>query len=368
MFRVCLPGVFLLLCGSLAGVHGYAATFEQVAAEAEAARDAHDVPRAIELYRSAVALHPDWQAGWWFLGTLLYGSRQYADARNAIQHLADLNHNAGPAWGLLGLCESETGDYVDALRHVQKALTIDGERQSELEDVLRSREALLLTRNGQFDTAIERYVQFLRGGAPSEPLLAALGVAALRWPLLPAEVPAEQQKLIVRAGKAYLAMISADPQAAGKSLRELVEAFPSEPGVHYLYASWLIKSDQDLEIAELKRELSIAPGSAVANQMLAWTLLQHGDIESAFPYAEAAIRANAESPIAQAVWGRVLAETGHVKDAIHYLESSASVDPNNLETRIALASAYGRAGRYQDAMRERREALKLKEEAHGARN
>jgi tetratricopeptide (TPR) repeat protein len=368
MFRVCLPGVFLCLWISLPGLPARAATFEQLAADADAARNAHDVPRAIELYRSAVGLHPDWQPGWWFLGTLLYGSKQYADARDALQHLTDLNNNAGPAWGLLGLCESETGDYALALGHIQKALTIDGESQSQLEDVLRSREALLLTRNGQFDTAIDRYVQFFRGGAPSEPLLAALGLAALHWPMLPAEVPPERQELAVRAGRAYLAMISADPQAAGKSLRELVDAYPSQPGVHYLYASWLMKSDQDLEIAELKRELSIAPGSAAANQMLAWTLLQHGDIASAAPYAEAAIRANAESPIAQAVWGRVLAETGRVKDGIHYLESSAGMDPRNLETHIALASAYGQAGRYEEAMRERREALKLKEEAHGARN
>jgi predicted Zn-dependent protease len=299
---------------------------------------------------------------------LLYGSKQYADARDAILHLTGLNPGAGPAWGLLGLCESETGDYAAALEHIQKGLSLNAASQPGLGDALTSREAMLLTRNGQFVKAFDEYSQFIRAGAPSESLVTALGLAALHRPLLPSEIPAGQQDLIDQAGRASVAMISGSAQSAEASLRQLAAAFPSEPGVHYLYASWLIKTNEQLATDELNRELSIAPGNADAHQMLAWILLMHGNDASALLQAEKAVEAEPDSSVAQLVLGRALADTGHLQDGLKHIEKSASLDPHNLEILISLASAYGQAGLYKDAMDERREALRLKEAAHGERN
>src|SRR5881227_2283421 len=43
--------------------------FEQVSAQAAAAREGDRVEEAIGLYRRGVALRPDWTEGWWYLAT-----------------------------------------------------------------------------------------------------------------------------------------------------------------------------------------------------------------------------------------------------------------------------------------------------------
>jgi hypothetical protein len=48
-----------------------AATFEQLAAQANRAREADKIPQAIQLYKEALQLKPAWPDGWWYLGTLL---------------------------------------------------------------------------------------------------------------------------------------------------------------------------------------------------------------------------------------------------------------------------------------------------------
>jgi len=343
-----------------------AATFEELQKNAMSALAAHDTDHAIELYRSATDLRPDWQPGWWFLGMLLYSRGQYADSRGALQHLASLNDRSGEAWGLMGMCEAGLGQWTDALAHIQKGLALGAGSQPPLGDVLRSNEALLLTKTGKFDLALERYLQFLHAGAPSEDLVAGVGLAALRRPLLPSEIPAQDKDLVTLAGQAYLLNVSGKAQAAEPFFRDLLARYPAVPGVHYLFASWLMRKDEDAAIAELHRELEISPGNAGADELLAWILLMKTDYSSAFPYALAAERADPASPVAQYDLGRAFARSGRVQEGIRHLEVSASLDPNNLETEITLAHAYAMAGRYADAARLRREALSLKEAAHAA--
>src|SRR5579863_4259163 len=103
----------------------YAAdSFDELAQSAAAAMQAHDINRAIDLYRSGVALKPDWQPGWWFLGMLLYSRGDYRDSHDALERLTALNDQAGEAWGLMGMCESSLEQWADALTHIQKALAL----------------------------------------------------------------------------------------------------------------------------------------------------------------------------------------------------------------------------------------------------
>src|SRR5881275_1124665 len=96
---------------------------ENLAARAAAARDANQLPEAVRLYREAVSVNPKWQEGWWFLGTILYDTNQYAGCRDALRQLVALQSEAAPAWGILGLCEFQTRDYEESLQHIQRALS-----------------------------------------------------------------------------------------------------------------------------------------------------------------------------------------------------------------------------------------------------
>src|SRR5262249_22072358 len=61
--------------------------FYSIAKAATAARESGDTAAAIRSYKRSVELHPDWQEGWWYLGTLQYDADRYADAIPAFQNL-----------------------------------------------------------------------------------------------------------------------------------------------------------------------------------------------------------------------------------------------------------------------------------------
>jgi Tfp pilus assembly protein PilF len=63
--------------------------------------------------------------------------------------------------------------------------------------------------------------------------------------------------------------------------------------------------------------------------------------------------------IAHLVLGRAPLDTGDVKGGLDLLEKELRVDPDNLETHIALAKAYSKLGHKEDARRERLRCLEL---------
>ena len=75
-----------LLCSALSALvcapaaAWQSASFDDLAAQATAARRANRIPEAIDLYRQAVAARSSWLEGWWFLGTLSYAGYRYGDS------------------------------------------------------------------------------------------------------------------------------------------------------------------------------------------------------------------------------------------------------------------------------------------------
>jgi tetratricopeptide (TPR) repeat protein len=354
------PLVFFLTTVSVA--LSSAATFEELSARAAAARDANHLPEAVKLYRAALELNPRWQEGWWFLGTILYDTNEYAGCRDAMRHLVTLKADAAPALGILGLCEFQTRDYDQALTHIERSLSLGPPAGREMEKVLRYHEAILLTRAGDYDHAIQKYVWFL-GGTPSATLLTAIGVAALRTPLLPGDVPAADRDLYGAAGMAAHAQMSGDRAAAQRAMQALLERFPTAHHVHYLYACSLLAANPEEAIHEFQRELAITPASGGTLAMLAWALLNRGEPAAALPYAEKAVQSEPQYALARYALGRALVETGNVKRGIENLETAAKNDPANLETHLALAAAYPKVRRYDEARRERQKSLELTREA-----
>jgi tetratricopeptide (TPR) repeat protein len=350
------PIVFLIAVAAQS-----ASAFDDVAGRARAAREANDVPRAIELYRQALGLNPKWEEGWWYLGSMLYDTDQYTAGREALRRVVELDANAGPAWALLGLCEFETGEYKPALEHVERGLTA-GAATAQMEGVLRYHEAQLLTRNGEFDKALKAYAWFAQKRVQNPELILAVGLAALRWALLPKEAPSERRELYATAGKAAYAAMSGDFATAQAAVSELLERFPTAHYVHYLAGCFMLATKPDAAMAELRRELEITPNSGAANAMLAWVLLEQGEADDARPYAEAAAANDAALPLAQYVLGRYLLEQGKIEGSIEHLQLAENSDPANVETHMSLATAYSKAGRPLAAREERIKTLALLKE------
>ena len=60
------------------------ASFEDLARQATAAREQGKPGEAIQLYQQALQIHPDWEEGWWYVGTLLYDGNHFAEALPAL--------------------------------------------------------------------------------------------------------------------------------------------------------------------------------------------------------------------------------------------------------------------------------------------
>lgn len=351
------------VCGTLSVTH--AASFDDLAAQAAAARDANNIPQALELYRQAVEQRPAWLDGWWFLGLLAYDSGQFGDGQRAFTEFTRLEAKSAMAWAFLGLCEYETGEYDDALSHIERALGLGTGLHPDLDPVVRFHRALLLTRAGFFDRARPLFQPFVRRGIPAPALIAGLGLNALKRPLVPKEVPDADRDLVNAAGRTLYSWLAGDRDKTEAGLHALVGAYPAAPGVHYLYATYLLAERPDDVKPELERELAVNPRNADACALLSLLLVQAGDIAGALPLAKRAAEDGPSSAAAQYAYGVALKLSGDVSQAIPRLEAAEKMDPSKAEYHMTLAGAYSKAGRYQDALRERATSIKMARDASG---
>lgn len=327
--------------------------------QAAAARAQNDIPRAIELYSKTVEQNPKWADGWWYLGSLQYGIGSYPAARDALSHYLEITPNAAPALALRGLCEFETGDYSQSLTDIQHGISLGAANQGRNEQILRYHEALLLTRLGNYASALKRYTFFAKQGVSDPELLTAIGLAGLRMPLLPKDVPQDQRALVSGAGDAAYRFLAGDEPAGEKMFEDLLQKFPKARNLHFLYGYLLFANDPDAALAEFDQELQVAPSNADADVMSAWALLLRSRAPEALPHAQRAVDEEPALASAQLVLGRSLMETGDLTDAMEHLEKALQMEPDNLETHLALAKAYSKSGRNEDARRERLFCLQL---------
>jgi tetratricopeptide (TPR) repeat protein len=328
-------------------------------AQASAARMQNDVPRAIELYSQAVQRNPRWSDGWWFLGSLQYGAGAYTSARDALSHYLELLPDAGPAFALRGLCEFEMGEYPKSLADIQHGIALGAANQPRNEQILRYHQALLLTRLGNYAAALTAYSFFVKHGVSNPELLSAIGLAGLRMPLFPKDVGVEQQELVSAAGDAAYRFLAGDEASAAQAFQDLFRRFPQAPNTHFLYGYLLFSTNPNAALTEFQQELSIVPSNPDANVMTAWALLIRNAAAEALPYAQNAANQEPALPSAQLVLGRSLLETGDLKGGMDHLEKALQLEPDNLETHLALAKAYSKSGRSEEARRERILCLRL---------
>ena len=90
-------------------------------------------------------------------------------------------------------------------------------------------------------------------------------------------------------------------------------------------------------------------------------LVKRGEAAKAKPYAEEALRLDPQHFAVHLAMGQVWFETGDVPKAIASFERGAKLAPGSPQAHFLLARAYGRAGRAEDADRERAEFRRLEQ-------
>lgn len=349
----------LIFCAALmAQTHE---TFDSIVQRADAARDAHQVDKALELYQQALHLKPDWRQGWWAFGSLLYDANRYSEGEQAFLPLTKLDADKSPGWAMAGLCEFEIQHYQDAFVHLQKAQQIG--LPSSLYDVVEYHIDLILIRSGQFDRAIERISRIAARNMENPKLVVAMGIAGLRRAILPANVPAADQDLVVTLGRAMCDAAANRTKDATAEFDGIIAKNPDLPEIHYLDGLLLLESYPDKALAAFQQELRIHPRHARALISLASEYAKRDDFQTALPYAQKAADCEPSYFAAHAMLGKVLVEGGlDLQRGIKELEAAVALEPANPQSRLALASAYLKAGRKEDAAKERAEFLRLRTE------
>ena len=333
-------------------------SFDTLRRRADEARTGGRFEEAIELYGRAVRLRPGWVEGHWYLGTTYYEIEKYPDCRDAFHRVVRLQNKNGTAWAFKGLCEFRLKNYSVALSDLNKAQG-HGVGDANLIPVARYHRAILLTRFEHYEGALQAFDEFAREGNSSPMIVEAMGIAVLRLPFLPDELPAEKRDVVLLAGRANFLAASNMSEAAQKGFDELLGRYPDTPNVHYLYGVYLLRDRPEQALDEFNRELRVSPNHARAMLQLAQEALKRGELEAALRWATQAVRIAPRSFVGRRVFGQIKLELNDIGGAITELETAAKLEPDSPSVRYTLARAYQRAGRAADAKRERAEFLRL---------
>ncbi|HKQ89622.1 MAG TPA: tetratricopeptide repeat protein [Blastocatellia bacterium] len=345
------------------------ANFEQLKAEADAAREAGRFDDAIDLYRKAVAAKPNWVDGWWFLATLLYDRDRYTEAIPAFKRVTELQPRAGAPFVMLGLCEFKVGNYDNALGRIRQGRQIGVENNRDLDMAMRYHEGMLLLLKGDFETAQTLFGALSYENVNREDLIIAHGLAVLRLPMLPSQIPPgyRDREMIRRAGFAEHQSAQKNQGDARQEYERLAADYPKAPGVQYACGRYMLTQRNDEgAIAAFKKEIENSPNHALARLQIAYVHMRNKEVEAGLKFAQEAVDLHARLALGHYVLGRILFEMGENAKAVEELETARRLTPNEPRVHFTLSRAYARAGRKTEADQARETFVRLNKIAEDA--
>jgi tetratricopeptide (TPR) repeat protein len=334
-------------------------SFQMLSRQAEAARDARQLDKALALYQRALKLKPDWDEGLWNLGSIAYDLDRYAECSPVFRRLAALKPESAPAWTMAGLCEYRLRRYDATLESLSHAESLKFDEPPELAAAARLHLALVLTKSGSFERALTVLTELTRVQKKTPETTVAAGIAGLRQPWLPFEVPEASRELVYKLGDAMAAAMELDSREAIQKFEAVAAQYPQEPNVHFRYGAFLNIQDSDRGVDEIKKALELAPDHVPALVGLTVIYLKHEEIDTAVEYGERAVKASPGDFSTHVALGRALLAKENPDRAAAELETAVKLAPASPEARFSLASAYSRLGRKSDSARELAEFKRL---------
>ena len=355
-----------LLLFAAAWLHAQTSTkeqFEDLSRRAQAALDSRP-EEAIQLYKQALAIRPDWPEGWLYMGGALYQKGSYAEATDALRKGIGLAPVFANGWALLGLSESQLDDPEQALADIRKGEELGLGGNVPFESAVRVRAALLLIRSSAFDEALAQLQPLTKYPDNPPPVEEAMGLCALASPDDIARITPQRRAVVDLAGKAAWALASQHRDVAAAAYRQLLEQYPNEPGVHYADGLYLMETDVTAALAEFQKEVQNNPKHWPALLVVASIQIRQGAPEQAIESLHAAMKAVPTKYrwLCHMNLGRANLDADNVTAAISELEDAIRQKPSSATAHFVLAEAYRHAGRKADAEREKAEFEKTKVE------
>ena len=333
--------------------------FENLARTAGLERQQNHDAAAIAWYRKALQLKPDWPEGLWYLSTLLYENESFPEACQMLRRFLSQAPENGSGLALLGMAEFQTRDYDRALDHLQQSLVLGLSDNDKMLRAVSFTTAILLTRSEHFDESLNLLFSRVATGDPTPSLIEPLGLASLRMPLLPTEIPANRREMIRLAGEGALALEAQHFEEAEARFKELKAKYSNEPGVHFLVGTYLLGTHPDDGIAELKQEIEASPSHVSARLRLAAEFLKRQSFKQGISYAQQALQLAPDSGVAHMLLGEGMLANGESNAGVLEMEAARAHLPDSLQIHWDLVRAYTSAGRPVDAARERSEIERI---------
>jgi tetratricopeptide (TPR) repeat protein len=333
--------------------------FDKLLKAATEARQAERWTEAIDLYARLVKLKPDYVEGYWYQGTAYYSLDDFPQCRAAFRKVTTLAPKNGAAYAFLGLCEFGLKEYDRALPNLLRSRTLGVGDTGDLGGVARYHAAILMSRMEQYEQALETLGEFAAEGNDNPRVIEAIGIATLRMPFLPTELPGDRREMVLMAGRASYLMATRNTAIAEKAFEALATRYPETPNVHYAYGVFLLMEKGQQAIEQFNRELELQPEHPSSLMQIAFEYLKQGEAKTALTYAQRAVAAAPKEFPAHKALGQAMLETGDVEGAIKELEIGIKLAPDSPGLHFSLARAYQRAGRLEDATRERNEFTRL---------
>ena len=339
-------------------------TFDELSTKARQAYEANHPEEAADLFASAVKLRPDWAEGWWALGMIAYERDGYPECRDALTQMVKLDASAAPGWALLGLCEFGTKQYDAAFQHLKKAHVLVPVTQpgGQLMDIADYHLSLLLTEQGAFEVAQEMLMRVARKVHTNPEMMFAAGLPALRIPILPSDVAADQRDVVSMAGKAFWDLATQEPEVAEADFTALISKYRKFPNVHYFYGTYLAARHPEKCAPEFLEELKITPDSVPARVELALRYILEDKAGEALKWAREAVALSPDSVGAQLALAKAERAKGNDNAALSAYLAAERLDPVSPPIRLYLVNIYRALGRLDDMRREKNEYDRLKTE------
>jgi predicted Zn-dependent protease len=335
--------------------------FEDLSRRAQAALDSRP-EEAIQLYKQALAVRPDWPEGWLYMGGALYQMGHYAEATDALRKGIGLAPIFANGWALLGLGESQLDDQDQALADIRKGEQLGLNGGVQFETAVRVRAAQLLIGSSAFDEALAQLQPLTKYPDEPPPVEETMGLCALASPDDIARITPQRRAVVDLAGKAAWALASQHHDVAATGYRQLLAQYPGEPGVHYAYGLFLLETDIAAALAEFQKEAQSNPKHWPSLLAIASIQIRQGAPEQALGSLHAAMKAvpTRYRWLCHTNLGRANLDANNVTAAISELEDAVRQMPSSANGHLFLAEAYRRAGREADAGRETAEFEKTK--------
>jgi tetratricopeptide (TPR) repeat protein len=360
-----LASLLLLLATAVAALaQNPPQSFEQLSEEGQRAYEANHLGEAAEFYRQAVKLRPESADGWWALGMIEYQRDRYPECRDALTRMVKLDSSAAAGFALLGLCEFRTKQYEAAFQHLKKGHMLVPATQpgGPLLDIADYHLALLLNQQGAFEVAQEILLRVARKVRNNPDMVLASGLSALRLPILPSQLPANQRDVVAMAGKAFWDLAAESPEAAEADFKALVAKYPKFPSVHYFYGTFLAARYPEQCVSEFLQELSITPDSVPARVQLSLRNLIEENLDDALKFAREAVALSPDSVGAQLALAKALRAKGDNDGALAAFLAAERLDPVSPSIRLLIVNTYRALNRIDDMRREMVEYERLKTE------